>query len=153
MIGLHRGPALDGRGVEMVGRNKVVEHDPEARHLNELRGWNCRGIGVRFDLIELAGDADIFFTELRGSAENFGKIDGGDADAVALENFFGVAHGIECTRPSADGAKTNFAQALYHPTHRNEIDQVGAKRRIKRTHDVFCRQRVGDSRLAQVVAD
>jgi hypothetical protein len=153
VVGLHGGPALDGGRIEVIGRDEVVEHEAEARHLDQFGGRDGGRVGVGFDLVDFGDDALVGLAEFRGGTEDFGEIDGGDGDAVAFEDFFRVAHGIESAGTRADGADADLAQALHDAGHGDEVLQVGAERCVERMHDVFRRERVGDAGLAEIVAD
>src|SRR5213078_1609869 len=95
---------------------------------------------------DLAGDARVLLAELGGGAENFGEIDGGDADAGALEDLLGVADGVERARTGAADAADDAADG-------EEVCEVLAERGVERMDDMLRRERVGDARLAEVVAD
>ncbi len=109
--------------------------------------------GVVGDGGELGFDAWIIGGDFSGEAEDFGKIDGGDGDAVAFEDFFGVADGVESAGSCADGAEASAAEAADRAADRGEAGEVGFEGGVGRMDDVAGGESEGDVGLLEVVAD
>ncbi len=136
-----------------IGGDEIVEHHTEPGHLHEFGGRHRSGIRVGVDLIDLGDEAGVPLADFRGGPEDFGEIDRGDADAVALENLFGVSDCIESAMTRADRSDPNLPQSLHDPAHGEKVLQIPSERWIERMHHVFRGERIGDAGLAQVIAD
>ena len=91
------------------------------------------------DVVELGLDGGVAVAELVGLADEFGQVDGGDADAVALENLLAVADGVERARPGADGTQPHAAHAIHHAADPHESIEIGAEAVRSRMRDVLRR--------------
>ena len=149
---LHGGPALDGGGVNGVGIHPVGEDDAELGHLDEFGGRHARGGRVAGDFRQLGFHGGGLGIELVGLAEEFGEIDGGDADAVALEQFFRVTDSIKRAGTGTDGPQTHAAHAVDHPAHAEELRQISDETGGCRVRHVLAGEGELDAGLHQVVA-
>ncbi len=100
------------------------EHHAHLRHLQQFFRWHAGRGRVAGDFGQLGFHGGGVRVELAGFAEDFGKVNGRDADAVAFENFFGITDRVERARPRADRTQPHAVQAVHHATDAEEILQI-----------------------------
>ena len=145
-------PALQGRGVEVVGRHPRVDDHAQAGHADELVGRHGGVRQVGADLVELGGHLGLAVGEPVGEAEDLAEVDDADGDATGLEQLLAVAHGLEGVGSRADGPEARPAHAVGDLADAHEPVEVGAERVALHGDGVALGERVGEAVLAQVAA-
>ena len=115
VVMLNRSPALNCRGVNLVFRHPIGDDDAQLCHQHQ-RPWRCvPGLRIGIDLCKLCLHSRIFVIQFLRQSDYLGEVDGDDTDPGILQEFFAVAHSVECRRPGSNSAESGeVARLLPH---------------------------------------
>src|SRR5262249_46253905 len=113
-------PALYGTHDNFGLSHPMVDHRAEFGHLQQRFLGNALGRDITFDGRQFLLCDVVAVLHAMDAAEDLGEVYGFNRNAMALQDFFAVAHRVESRRPRPQSAYADLAQTSHHPAYARE---------------------------------